>query len=235
MSTEVETGSERGRKAPKSREAFLQSAVRLFAERGYDGMTIRDVAREAGTTLGTLSYYWGNKDALVREICMMQLTPLVEARLARYAEVSGSSREEQVASLLRAHFEPFVEIFVGSDDERRQVQEFYTRASSDPSPTVRAANVELMQEMSREFVHRLRSLCDHLEDREFHWRLNGVLGTTLHMQAFSGRLLDLARRVGLGAESSDYADVRSGIEPTVHFLTVALCAPPMERDQPAER
>ena len=235
MSTAIESKPERRRKVASSREAFLDAAVRLFAKRGYDGMTIRDVAREAGTTLGTLHYHWGNKDALVREICTRQLTPLVEARLARYDQVAGESREERIASLLRAHFEPFTEIFAGSDAHRSLVQNFYVRASSDPSPTVRAISTEVMREMSRAFVHRLRVLCDHLGDREFYWRLNGVLGTTLHMQAHSGRLLDLVRRVELGPDPADYADVRSGIEPTVHFLTVALSAPPMPAGQAAER
>jgi AcrR family transcriptional regulator len=235
VSSGVETSLAKGRKPAKSREAFLDAAVRLFAKRGYDGMTIRDVAREAGTTLGTLHYHWGNKDALVQEICTRQLAPMVEARLARYEQVTGESRDERIASLLRAHFEPFVEIFGGSDADRAQVQNFYTRVSSDPSPAVRAISTEVMREMSRAFVRRLRALCDHLPDREFYWRLNGVLGTTLHMQAYSGRLLDLVKRAELDSDPTDHADIRSGIESTVHFLTVALSAPPMGEGQAPAR
>lgn len=233
MSEDAATKAKKVRKPARSREAFLDAAVRLFAERGYDGMTIRDVAREAGTTLGTLHYHWGNKDALVREICTIQLTPLAQARLARYEQVSGETREERIASLLRAHFEPFVELFVGSESDRQAVHNFYTRVSSDPSGVVRAISNEVMRDMSRQFIHRLRALCDHLDDREFHWRLNGVLGTTLHMQAFNERLLVLAKRMELGSDPAAYADVRSGIEPTVYFLTTALAAPPMPAARPA--
>ncbi|MXO66824.1 TetR/AcrR family transcriptional regulator [Altericroceibacterium endophyticum] len=221
------------RKTPKSKAAFLDAATRLFAEHGYDGMTIRDVAKAAGTTLGTLHYHWGNKDGLIREICTLQLEPMVNARLARYAalddlEASDTSRKERIANLLKAHFEPFLEIFGGSDSERSLLQQFYIRVSSDPAPAVRVIANEIMSEMSREFVHRLHGLCDHLTDAEFHWRLNGVLGTTLHIQAFSPRLSALVQRVGLADGEEDYMNVQAGIAPTVHFLSEALIAPPCE-------
>ncbi len=221
------------RKMPKSKEAFLDAAARLFAEHGYDGMTIRDVAKEAGATLGTLHYHWGNKDGLIRDICSLQLQPLVDTRLDRYAALDDfnrrhSDRRDRIHALLRAHFEPFIDIFGGSDAERSLMQQFYIRVSSDPAPAVRTISNEIMAEMSREFVRRLYELCDHLPKSEFHWRLNAVLGTTLHLQAFSSRLSELAQRVNLASGDEDYMDIRTAIAPTVHVLVEALVAPPCE-------
>ena len=190
------------RKMPKSKEAFLDAATRLFAAHGYDGMTIRDVAKEAGATLGTLHYHWGNK--------------------------------ERIAALLRAHFDPFIDIFGGSDAERSLMQQFYIRVSSDPAPAVRAISNEIMTEMSREFVRRLHDLCDHLPMHEFHWRLNAVLGTTLHLQAFSTRLSNLAQRLDLASGDEDYMAIRNAITPTVHFLVEALVAPPCDGGEAAK-
>ena len=227
------------RKMPKSKEAFLDAATRLFAAHGYDGMTIRDVAKEAGATLGTLHYHWGNKDGLVRDICALQLQPLVDARLARYAALDEFNRthpgnKERIAALLRAHFDPFIDIFGGSDAERSLMQQFYIRVSSDPAPAVRAISNEIMTEMSREFVRRLHDLCDHLPMHEFHWRLNAVLGTTLHLQAFSTRLSNLAQRLDLASGDEDYMAIRNAITPTVHFLVEALVAPPCDGGEAAK-
>ena len=39
-------------KARRTRERILEAALALFADRGYEATTMRDVAREAGASLG---------------------------------------------------------------------------------------------------------------------------------------------------------------------------------------
>ncbi len=57
-------------KAPPSRgedtgRHVLQTALRLFRERDFDRTTMRDVAGEAGTSLGAAYYYFESKEAIV--------------------------------------------------------------------------------------------------------------------------------------------------------------------------
>lgn len=49
----------------KRREQILDAAVKLFCEKGYEGTTIRDIARKVGVTEGLLYYYFDGKDALI--------------------------------------------------------------------------------------------------------------------------------------------------------------------------
>lgn len=46
------------------REQILDAAERLFAQRGYEAVTAREVAREAGITPGLLNHYFGGKRGL---------------------------------------------------------------------------------------------------------------------------------------------------------------------------
>jgi len=49
----------------KVREALLVAAERLFAERGFEAVTVRQLAAEAGISLGLLyNYYNGKEDVL---------------------------------------------------------------------------------------------------------------------------------------------------------------------------
>jgi AcrR family transcriptional regulator len=51
--------------ADPRRDGILTAAERLFAERGYDYVTVRDVALTAGVTHPLIYYYWGSKRGLL--------------------------------------------------------------------------------------------------------------------------------------------------------------------------
>ncbi len=55
----------------KAREQIVLAARRLFAEHGIDGVTVREIVEASGQkNHGSLSYYFGTKEALVREIVL---------------------------------------------------------------------------------------------------------------------------------------------------------------------
>ena len=49
------------------REQILASAKRLFAERGREGVSVRDIVNDVGVNVSLVSYYFGGKDELYRE------------------------------------------------------------------------------------------------------------------------------------------------------------------------
>lgn len=49
----------------RQRELLLDACFRLFAEEGYEGTTMRRIAREAGVSTGTLYHYFPDKRALL--------------------------------------------------------------------------------------------------------------------------------------------------------------------------
>ncbi len=59
---------ESGGKKDDRRRQILKAAVRVFAERGYHGCRISDIAEEAGVAYGLVYHYFGNKDGLLRTI-----------------------------------------------------------------------------------------------------------------------------------------------------------------------
>lgn len=51
-----------------AREWLLEVAARLFAEKGLEGTSVRDIAKAAGLNLSLVSYYFGGKEGLYLEI-----------------------------------------------------------------------------------------------------------------------------------------------------------------------
>ncbi len=56
------------RDAGRSQAAILSAAERLFAERGFDGTSLGDIAAAAGLSRGTPSYFFASKERLYRAV-----------------------------------------------------------------------------------------------------------------------------------------------------------------------
>jgi AcrR family transcriptional regulator len=50
------------------REHILIVAEELFAEKGFDGTSVRDIAQQAGVNLAMISYYFGSKEKLLESL-----------------------------------------------------------------------------------------------------------------------------------------------------------------------
>jgi AcrR family transcriptional regulator len=85
--------------AEDARAAILAAAGRLFAEKGYEGVSMRAVAAEAGCALGALYTVFPNKRALLRDIWEGAFSQLLAA-VRRDAEGTGAAKDRLRALLL---------------------------------------------------------------------------------------------------------------------------------------
>ncbi|HRF23590.1 MAG TPA: TetR family transcriptional regulator, partial [Chitinophagaceae bacterium] len=47
---------------------IMKKAEKLFAEKGYNGTSVRDIAEKAGINLAMVSYYFGSKEKLLEAV-----------------------------------------------------------------------------------------------------------------------------------------------------------------------
>ncbi len=91
-----------------AREWLLQVAAKLFAENGLEGTSVRDIAKVAGLNLSLVSYYFGGKDGLYREIIQnFALTIKSEVeKIIRTSEAEETSKEnlEKVFMMIVSSF-----------------------------------------------------------------------------------------------------------------------------------
>lgn len=62
------SGTERASRTEDKRRIILRAAVKVFAERGYHGCRIADIAREAGVAYGLVYHYFQNKESLLTSV-----------------------------------------------------------------------------------------------------------------------------------------------------------------------
>ena len=65
-----------------TKDRVLQTAERLFAERGFDGVSIRDITNEAKVNLAAVTYHFGNKEKLFTAVLMRKVDPITKVGVA---------------------------------------------------------------------------------------------------------------------------------------------------------
>src|SRR4051794_22680536 len=88
---------------PDTRQLILETAIRLFEEKGYAGTTMRAVAAEAGVSPSNAYYWFASKDQLVQEFYRR----IQVAHRERSAEVlaGGGTLTERLLAVERAGLE----------------------------------------------------------------------------------------------------------------------------------
>jgi TetR/AcrR family transcriptional regulator, fatty acid metabolism regulator protein len=90
---------------PEKRRAILHAAVRVFAEKGYHGCRIADVARAAGVAYGLVYHYFQNKEELLESVFAEQWGILISA-LKAIDEGPGTA-SEKIAAVFAFVFDVF--------------------------------------------------------------------------------------------------------------------------------
>jgi AcrR family transcriptional regulator len=103
-----ENESDMTRPSEVTRERILKAAERLFAERGYDGTSIRAIVAKARVNQAAINYHFDGKDGLYREVLRVAFRALTEDQLAHARDVKAMSREDALAEFIRRQLHPLM-------------------------------------------------------------------------------------------------------------------------------
>src|SRR5690606_21099523 len=85
-----------------SRLRILDAAEELMAERGFRGVSLRQIARAASVNLGSVTYYFRTKENLLGQIYARHTRPMNQRRIELLAEAERiSDRDERLSAIGR--------------------------------------------------------------------------------------------------------------------------------------
>jgi AcrR family transcriptional regulator len=100
------------RRAP---EDLLRTAERLVATYGIDGVSLRQIAVEAGhRNPGAVQYHFGSKEGLLQAIVQDRLPWINERRMELLARLDQQGRDFDIRGLVEVMARPFLEMDPGS-------------------------------------------------------------------------------------------------------------------------
>ena len=127
-------------------EKILKAAKDILIEMGYSGLTMRNIAKRAGTTVGNLQYYYPNKDRLLQELLEYAVHGFFE-----HFESIVEDMHKKPEDKLRAYIECIFDAFP-NEEKGKFYPEFWALSNHD----TKAA--ELMENMYERGMVTLTSI-----------------------------------------------------------------------------
>ena len=137
-----------------TRTRLLEAATRLFTERGFGKVTIRDISAAAGTNLAAVSYHFRDKAGLYEEVLALGLRFAQELNAETTLPREGHLPEERLRHYVRQYLPRIIH-----SERRGWIYGLLRHEMADPTPMatsyVRQAimpRIEYLIEIVRELL-----------------------------------------------------------------------------------
>jgi len=149
------SGAGDGASPRDTKERLLDAAERLFAERGFEGTSMRAITQGAGTSVSAANYHFGSKEKLLQE-AIRRATEPVNARRIELLDIAIAASEGAplaLETILDAYLRPVIEFRrANRPDEGRSIA---ARLFSDPPELIQPIKIEIFGPMTRRFSQAL--------------------------------------------------------------------------------
>ncbi|MEO0510515.1 MAG: TetR/AcrR family transcriptional regulator [Verrucomicrobiota bacterium] len=167
----------------KTSSQIVLAAEKLFAEKGFRAMTLRDVTKEARVNLAAVNYHFGSKTNLMRAAIKRHIEPINNERIERLDALVAEHTPEPVPleGIFDALFRPLFDHATSEDDPNRIFIQIIGRAMTEPASFMRNMHKEFFVELSLRFMAELKRACPELTEQDLQMRfflsVSTMLGT----------------------------------------------------------
>ena len=199
-----------------TRSAILSAAERLYADRGFGDVTLRDIVAAANVNLAAVNYHFGSKDELIAELFVTRSLATNRERLneLKVAEEAGGGRAG-IDAIFRALVGPTLRGCLGPSSEGSTAARFMIRASIESVPPIRRIKNREVDHL-RKFAAAMRRSLPGRNEADLYWGLHFALAMAHHTIRERERLTKLSE--GL----CDLDDVGAIVERVVAVSVMAL-------------
>ncbi len=204
-----------------TRERILLKAGELFAQRGFEAVSMRDLTQAAEVNLAAVNYHFGSKEALIEEIVTRVIHPMNEERLRMLdaAEAKARPQPAPACEIADAFLRPVIRMVRQSPLSEMLFFKLMARCLVDRTVMIPAAAMFQFEQMAKRFAKALRSANPSLSHAEACWRLNFTAGSLISTLAHA----DLAMR--FAGETDNPPDSETLVRRLVAHCTGGLTAP----------
>ncbi len=203
------------------RDEILDAAEIEFANRGYAGTSLRDVAERAKVTQALINYYFHSKHGLFDDVFLRRGRQVTEERAKRLKELRRMDEPADVRAIVEAFFGPALAMreMAGGGHFMRLNARLHTEPPEVSGPLRNAA----YDQSSHDFAAVLHEALPHLSRADVYWRLTLTIGAYLYAFSDTHRLDILAPGI---CNPNDAEELFTAI---TSFITGGMQAPLLDK------
>lgn len=179
-----------------TRSEFIEAALKLFAEHGYDGASIRMIAQQAGRPISLIGHHFGSKEGIYLEV-FRYLTTRSMFSMEEVAFIPPKTKVDAVRIFREQIHSLYAEVCPddpAKDDMRKQGNKLFLWEMRNPRPEIQV----LLQKQLQPWVNKLKACIqvmrpDLSEDEII------FLGSSIMIQVAGQSLLEGVRNIIWGA------------------------------------
>lgn len=203
------------------RERILDAAEELFAEHGFDGVTVRQVTRRASVDVALAHYYFGTKRGLFDSVFLRRAAVINDARLKSIDEyqVNPGPGGATIEGFIRAFLDPIIDRCLNDEPGWKNYMAIVAQVNNTPK-----WGGETMARYFDPVIHRLidalRGIMPGAQEADLYWSYQFLSGALTLTFAETGRIDLLSSGV---CRSADYEAVRARMAPFIAAGFQRLC------------
>ena len=207
-------------KKKDTKTIILNAAEDLFAARGPNATSLRQVISRAKVNLAAIHYHFGSKESLLQAVLSRRLVPLNAERLALLDiyEREAGRRAIPLPKILEALVGPALRLSRDPKKGGTKFMRLLGRCFTEPDEKIQAMITRQVETVAERFTPAFQRALPKVPLVDLFWRLHFLVGAMAHTMAD-------AERLGRFSEGlCDPDDTEGTIRRLVAFLNAGLKA-----------
>ncbi len=173
--------------ANTTKQTLIGAASELFAEHGFDAVSLRDITGRAGVNVASVKYHFGSKEALIDAVVTDHICPLNEERL-RLIEKFDGQEKPAVGDLLKAFYQPLLSQIQDSEMNEHLFGKLVGRMVAEHSYEFPDPVMVGFRQVAEKYVPAFQKAIPGLTPEEVFWRVHFSFGVMAHTLTHCGVL-----------------------------------------------
>jgi len=204
-----------------TRSRILDAAEILFAERGFESVSLRHITADAEVNLASVNYHFGSKESLIDEVIARRIQPINRQRLEMLDQrVAASTEPLPLEQIVDCFVTPVVDTVRESAHSERLFSRLMSRCLAESIDRFPNVLIKQFTEVIARFVGELARTIPGASPEVLQLRILFMAGAMSHALFHFDKL---ATAAGSTTEKPDMATLRSEM---VNFIATGLSAQP---------
>lgn len=203
-----------------TKNKILDAAEKLFADKGFNGTSLREITSQAEVNLAAVNYHFGSKKELIKAVMsryMNELSPRLESALIT---ICNEEKQPTLVEVFSAFVEPLLALNHFKENGTSNFLQLLGRGYTDSQGFLRWFLTTRYPVVIDSFITAVHKAYPELSTEEMFWRLHFTMGTIVFTMSSSDALMDIAKN-----DFNKNIDIAGVIKQVIPYVAAGVGAP----------